>query len=216
MTPKIQRRTGPRPVLPTKPTVVTHKNSSKAVAKVQSANSQTIDQDSEAPVPSSINSSEDADARKATEVPPERSQKRDRLPNGRKSNLQRNQSDIFKSFSKSKPALKKENTDSSLAASPTTSAVDSVRLSCCDVLEILLTAGQPGSSAHEDRAFCMELLEPALTMRAEPMNDVSEDEQVDDFAIYTKQNDSVSRTDLKAQREEKLRRMMDEGRTLSR
>lgn len=47
-------------------------------------------------------------------------------------------------------------------------------------------------------------------MLAEPMDDQSEEEQIDDFAIRTEKNDSVSKTDLKAQREDKLRRMMAE------
>lgn len=95
---------------------------------MQSVKSHTTDQDPEAQVPSSIDSNENANARKGAEVPSGNSQKRDRMPNGRKPSLQRNQSDIFKSFSKSRTALKKEDTDSSLAASSTTSAVVSVRI----------------------------------------------------------------------------------------
>ena len=145
-----------------KPSVATHKNSSKTVDKVQSSKSQTIDQDPKATVSSSTNSSEDADARKAAEVPPGRSRKRDRLPKGRNPNMQHSQSGIFKSFSKAKPALNKEDTDSSLAASSTTSAVDSVRLTYRKKEEFLLTAGQPGLSAHDDRAFCIKLSKAAL------------------------------------------------------
>lgn len=149
----MQRRTGLRPTLPTKSAVATHKVISKAVDKIQSAKLQTKDQDPEAGVSSSINSSEDADGRKAAEVPLGKSQKRDRILNGRNPILQRNQSDIFKSFSKSKTALKKEDTDSSIAASPETPAVDSVRLTCGNVAENLLMARQPSLSTHEDRAF---------------------------------------------------------------
>lgn len=149
----MQRRTGPRPIVLTKSMVATHNDSSKAVDKTQSAESQTKDQDSEAGVSSSINSSEDADGRKAAKVSLGKSQKRDRTLNGRDPILQRNQSDIFKSFSKSKTVLKKENTDSSIAASPETPVVDSVRLTCCNVAENLLTARQPSLSTHEDRAF---------------------------------------------------------------
>lgn len=47
-------------------------------------------------------------------------------------------------------------------------------------------------------------------MPAEPMDSPSEDEQVDNSAISTERSDNVSRTNLKAQRQEKLRRMMDE------
>ena len=43
------------------------------------------------------------------------------------------------------------------------------------------------------------------------MDDLSEDEQVHDFAVSTERNDNVPRSALKAQREEKLRKMMDEG-----
>ena len=156
ITPKVQRRTGSRPVIPTKPTVTTQKNSSREVDAVQSVKSQTTDQDSEAPVVSSVNSSGDAEPRKAAEVHSGRSQKRDRLQQGRKPNLQRNQSDIFKSFSKSKSTLKTENTDNSLAASPTPSALESVRPIRCNVVDALLTARQPGLSGQEDRACCIK------------------------------------------------------------
>jgi len=42
------------------------------------------------------------------------------------------------------------------------------------------------------------------------MEDEPEDEQADDIAIRTKKNDIVGEMDLKAQREDKLRKMMIE------
>ena len=42
------------------------------------------------------------------------------------------------------------------------------------------------------------------------MEDPSEEEQVDDFDIRTERKDSGSRIDVKTQRDEKLRRMMDD------
>jgi len=71
-------------------------------------------------------------------------------------------------------------------------------------------AGQPSLSAHEDGRFATNTFERALTVRAEPMDDQPEDEQVDDIAIRTEKDNSISGTALKAQREDKLRKMMNE------
>lgn len=70
--------------------------------------------------------SEDGNTRPKAEKPIDSSQKTEKKQVAKAPVLPRNQSDIFKSFSKSRSNLKREDTDSSVAASPTTSAVDSV------------------------------------------------------------------------------------------
>lgn len=50
----------------------------------------------------------------------------EKKPTTKPANLNREKSDIFKSFSKTKAKLKKEDTDSSTGASPAPAALDSV------------------------------------------------------------------------------------------
>ncbi|KAI9836582.1 MAG: hypothetical protein M1819_001214 [Sarea resinae] len=94
-----------------------------------------------------------------------------------KPSIRRDTSDIFKSFAKSQPKLKRKDTDSSAEASPALSAPDSAE-----------------PSARED----------------EPMKDASEDEQEEDFVVNKFDGKDESRRQAKSQREDELRKMMEE------
>ena len=142
-------------------------------------------------------------------MPPGSNQSRDKKQTGKKQTLRRDQSDIFKSFSKSRTTVKREDTDSSLATSPPLSGVESVSQASYTVLRTVLIVGQADPSGPEDGTTII-MLRWLLTTWAEPMPDASEDEQMDDFASSRESTNIGSAMNAKKQRDERLRRMMDE------
>ncbi|KAI9873671.1 MAG: hypothetical protein M1830_010730 [Pleopsidium flavum] len=122
----VKRRTGQRLVLPSEPAITAPKKSSEATKRTQSTKPQTAIKDMRALAPSPKDTSDDGHAGTKAETLTDSSEKSDRKRAGKPPSLRPDQSRIFKSFSKSKGNLKKEDTDSSVAASPTISAVDLV------------------------------------------------------------------------------------------
>lgn len=105
---------------------------------MQYTKTQTGNKDLRVPAPSPTNTSEDGNAGTKAETLSDSSQKSHRKQIGKQPSLRRDQSDIFKSFSKSRGKLKREDTDSSVAASPPISAVDSVSQLCRNRIETIL------------------------------------------------------------------------------
>lgn len=130
---------------------------------------------------------------------------------GKPTSLTREQSDLFKAFSKPKAKLHREDTGSSVGDSPAPSVVaQSVRVHVSAGVDSVLIVSSPESQVYL-RMVCTTkdpTFETMLTC-AEPMKDASEDEQEADF-IDSTAAEAKSNRNSKAEREEQLRKMMEQ------
>lgn len=132
----------------------------------------------------------------------------DSKPPSKPATLKREQSDIFKSFSKPTAKLKREDTGSSTGTSPAPSAAQAVRTHLFFPKNISSNLGRTRKPMTKMvRRFPISHLSFVLTIK-EPMKDASEDEQEEDFTAANK--DSSKQATSHSKREADLRKMMDE------
>jgi len=210
----MQRRTGRRPL------IAAPAPAAKSVSKPSSKPQETSKPDKKSSTlfdrpPSSGRASKSTPQTECEPEPKlERAKDVDRKAASKPANLKREQSDLFKSFSKPKAKLKREDTGSSAGESPAPATEPSVRSASLMSRSLVLTV-------HSRIPKVVKMMvrravnhsDPYLLISTEPMKDASEDEQEDDFVDTTNINSSSAR--LQAYRQAQLRKMMDDdGKTL--
>ena len=121
-----------------------------------------------------------------------------------KPSLKREGSSIFKAFAKSKGKPGKLSTENSVATS-----VSTLISRCCKGCWLMFNKAEP--SAAEDGTLSTSNVASILTS-TESMKDASEDEQEEDLVLPSSrrsQADKEAALKVKAEREERLRQMMD-------
>ena len=130
--------------------------------------------------------------------------------------MKREQSSIFKQFSKTKPKIAREGTGSSVDTFPAVTTPQSVCASKGHCVESPIYLNHLGSCKCPWRRYVTYscLVQNSL-IDLEPMKDASEDEQEADLLVASTKSDASKRAS-KTEREERLRKMMDDEGSISR
>ncbi|KAL8699139.1 MAG: hypothetical protein Q9224_001548, partial [Gallowayella concinna] len=194
---RLQRRTGPRPS-PAQSSSITGRDIRRGKASTPAAKVETKFAKAEIPKALQGQASGRGEVKLKNEVRQKSSQ--EKKPATKAPTMKREQSDIFKSFSKPQPKLSRENTQSSTGASPTPKVV---RVPNKQNVTKVLTGVEQETPIAEDV--------PSIRDDAS-MDDASDNEQMEDTVGGSEETAHIGRN-TRFDREDQLRRLWDDDAT---